>query len=312
MIFTNHMKKIVGYCGSIAKYKRLKFDEVVKYCEEKGMKVVYINLDKPIEEKEKIDLIIHKLAVSDGKESNDELLQQQKYISEYKNINKDVIIIDDFESVELLSNRKLLNERIRMIDWPNGISIKVPSFVIINNSDKEYLYKTCENICFPVMAKSINISDGGHQMRVATGPDGLIGIKVPCLLQQYINHGGIVYKIYALKDKIFCDARRSTRDIGENEELSIDFNTSNSSIKNGLWDHTNDLAKVHIPLQDFKIILDVIAKNFNLNLFGFDILKDKDGVYWLCDINYFPGYKHIDNIGEAFFNLFENLLNNKT
>ena len=68
-------------------------------------------------------------------------------------------------------------------------------------------------------------------MKITTTPQVLVGFPVPCLFQEYINHGAVVYKVYELGNQLEVTCRTSTRDIKEGESFTLEFNSQNSGDK---------------------------------------------------------------------------------
>lgn len=136
----------------------------------------------------------------------------------------------------------------------------------------------------------------------------MIGFPTPSLLQEYINHGGIVYKIYTIGDHLEVTARPSTRDLKKNETVTIDFHSQKPDVENGIWTHHQITKDDNFPIEDFKKISKAIRSSLKMELIGFDILIDSSGSYWIIDINSFPGYKMIPNLPELFYEFFVNLV----
>lgn len=53
-------------------------------------------------------------------------------------------------------------------------------------------------------------------------------------------------------------------------------------------EHMSDEEKEY-----FRDVLIQYGKNFGMTMFGVDILRGHDGVYYLIDVNYFPSYNGI-------------------
>jgi inositol-1,3,4-trisphosphate 5/6-kinase/inositol-tetrakisphosphate 1-kinase len=134
-------------------------------------------------------------------------------------------------------------------------------------------------------------------------------VPTPAVLQEFVNHNGVVYKIYALGDRLEAGARPSMRNIRDDEHFALDFDSQHSEVDNGLWVKKEAIGKVELPLENFARISAILRDALKLNLIGFDILIDEGGGYWLVDLNYFPGYKNIENLWEQFFNFFLEIIN---
>ena len=70
---------------------------------------------------------------------------------------------------------------------------------------------------FPVIAKPL-AADGGagsHELRLVFDDEGLHTLSVPTVLQVFVNHGGVVFKIYVAGQRVNCVKRKSLGDITE-------------------------------------------------------------------------------------------------
>lgn len=293
----------IGYCGPKAKWERMKWAEFVSYCNERSVDLIWIDLKQPIEKQGHFDLIIHKLTyIMKGYDitCNEELLNLYNYIKA-----NNVILVDDLDQVAVLLDREELTKKLKTITWPKELSISIPNAEMLNNeSTIENLNAIGKNLRFPIIAKpkSASSSQGSHTLRLATEIEQLVGVITPSLLQEYINHNGIVYKLYTLGDTLISGIRPSTRNINKGECINIDFFSQPSEEAKSIWTPKRDLSKVEMPIEDFKQISKILRKELKMDLIGFDILIDDDKHYWLVDVNYFPGYKNVDDLWGKFYN----------
>lgn len=289
----------IGYCGPEEKYERLGWRKFVEYCAERGYELKYIDLKKPIAQQGDFRAIIQKLTyeIVNG---DDEALMNFK---EYVNSHPSVRVFDPLESAALTLNREALTKVLNTIQWPQSLDVRIPKSIELDSSDIATINGITKELHFPVLAKPLEAcsKDSNHVFRLCTSPDKLVGVPVPTQLQEYINHGGVVYKIYKLGDIIEVTTRKSTRDIEEGEDIQLNFHSQKPDSEKSLW--TSSVPSVSIPYDDFQQISDILRESLNMELFGFDILKDADNVYWIVDVNYFPGYKYVENLWEKFFRL---------
>lgn len=289
----------IGCCGPTRKWEAMKWSEFIQFAQERGVEVVYIDLSKPIEEQGPFDIIIHKMTYfMTGHDMSVDPGLNRLYI--YYKAHPEVTIIDDLDAVALTLDREEMNAAFEKVNW-DGFRVSPPRVVFMGSEDADI-----SSVKFPVLVKPKGAAstDANHMMRLATGPEQLKGAPMPCILQEFVNHGGIVYKIYALGDHLEVGARPSMRDIAPDECLSVDFHSQHSEVDNGLWTRPRDLSGVKMPIEDFKKISAVLRRELKLNLIGFDILIDNDNNYWLVDLNYFPGYKNVENLWQKFFDFF--------
>lgn len=83
----------------------------------------------------------------------------------------------------------------------------------------------------PFLAKSLVCDGSTHSHRVAIIHDeqgieclyrgDVAGIKPPCVLQQYVNHGGFLFKVYVVGDVVRVSTRRSLPDFTD-DDVDVD------------------------------------------------------------------------------------------
>ncbi|OHT10708.1 Inositol 1, 3, 4-trisphosphate 5/6-kinase family protein [Tritrichomonas foetus] len=295
----------IGYCGPPEKWDRMKWNDFINYAKDKNVDLVWIDLDKPIEEQGEFRLIIQKMTYI--MQGHDMTVNPQLHrLYNYSKTHPEVRFIDDFDAVAVTMDREELNAALESISWPDSCKVNVPQAKLLLNSDAHSINDAIKNLHFPLLAKPKGAasSTAAHLMKLATKPEQLVGVPTPTMLQEYINHDGVVYKIYALGDIIEVGARPSSRNIEDGECVDIDFDSQKMTEKNGFWTEQRDLSNVEIPLDDFKTMSAILRKAMKMELIGFDILIDSQKRYWIVDLNYFPGYKNIQNLWEKFLNFF--------
>ena len=243
----------------------------------------------------------------------DEIVKFTQKVVEYSKNHPEMSVINDFDVVKRLTSRKfqfdLLNRCSMRVE---GIDVYVPKSLEIKQDstieDCHALIKKAR-IKFPVLAKPIAsfIEKDAHKFTLIFNIDNLCDLPVPCLLQEFNNHGGVLYKAFVVGDcAMFCE-RPSIKDMDCSANKSIVFNSRSIS----------KLDKVFLPeLHDSDpnsrcwltsgekpdlLNADVInaihkkmSKVTSLKFYGFDMLVDKQGNYALVDLSYFPGFTGID------------------
>ncbi|XP_010495234.2 PREDICTED: inositol-tetrakisphosphate 1-kinase 1-like [Camelina sativa] len=156
---------------------------------------------------------------------------------------------------------------------------------------------------FPVIAKPLD-ADGSaksHKMFLIYDQEGMKILKAPIVLQEFVNHGGVIFKVYVVGDHVKCVKRRSLPDISEEKigtsKGSLPFsqisNLTAQEDKNIEYGEDRSLEKVEMPPLSFLTDLaKAMRESMGLSLFNFDVIRDaKDANrYLIIDINYFPGY----------------------
>ena len=154
--------------------------------------------------------------------------------------------------------------------------------------------------------------------------------KIKIILQQFINHGGYIIKLYRIANKSYFFYRPSFPDakiefINEFDEykrgfLELSTNKLVSQEYKLFWEKVNGINENYNQNADENILANIGEKFEKFSgdtLFGLDFLFDmenlKDKKYYLIDINQFPGYKELNkDMGDILKeHILHYLLNNK-
>lgn len=139
-------------------------------------------------------------------------------------------------------------------------------------------------------------------MALVFNRDGLLKQNPPFVLQEFVNHGGVVFKVYVAGDYVKCVKRKSLPDLSD-ETLAafaqvgvVSFSQiSNMTLAQDVADKMC-LQGVEMPPECFVMeIARGLRSAMGLNLFNFDMILDGriGNHYLVIDINYFPGYEKL-------------------
>jgi len=304
-----------------SKKSKLIYD-CVQRCVSDSIKVIEIDIFGNLEKQGPFDVLIHK--VSDlhkiGLDPEDIGKFTQKVI-EYSKRHPEMSVINDFDVVKKLTSRKfqfdLLNRCSMRV---GGIDIYVPkSLEIKQGSTIEYCHALIKEsqIKFPVLAKPMAsfTEKDAHKFTLIFNLDNLCDLPVPCMLQEFSNHGGILYKAFVIGDRVVFSERPSIKDMDCAPKKSIVFNSRNISKLNKVFLpelHDSDpnsrcwLASGEKPELLNTDVVNALHRKMsevtNLKFYGFDMLVDKQGNYALVDLSYFPGFTGVDKqqLSESF------------
>ncbi|PWA41792.1 ATP-grasp fold [Artemisia annua] len=157
----------------------------INYAKEQDIDFIPIDVSKPLTEQGPFDCIIHKHY---GDEWNLNL-------DEYSTHSPNATIIDRPSAIQRLHNRISMLEPVSQLNIPN---LNIPNQLLIQDSES---LKAANNLSFPMIVKSLQ-ADGtttAHDMSLVFNHEGLTkGLKLepPMVLQQFVNHGGIMFKVY--------------------------------------------------------------------------------------------------------------------
>ncbi|KAG6738533.1 hypothetical protein POTOM_058153 [Populus tomentosa] len=177
----------------------------------------------------------------------------------FSSLNPDAPIIDPLDSIQRLHDRILMLQVVK---------------TMMKNSDD-----LIKKLGFPLIAKPL-MADGSetsHKMYLVFDKEGLDKLESRMIImQEFVNHGGVIFKVYVVGDFVKCVKRKSLPDIKEGKLVTLKGLLPFSQISN-LEEKTDcggggEFDRVEMPRD---------ARDANR--------------YLIIDINYFPGYEKIPN-----------------
>ncbi|KAF8380714.1 hypothetical protein HHK36_028204 [Tetracentron sinense] len=284
----------IGYALEPKKQQSFMQISLVNHAKERGIDLIPIDLNKPLIDQGLFDCILHKL--------RGEIWKNQ--LEEYSLKNPNVFIIDPVDAIERLHSRISMLEVVSELKIPQGNeTFGIPKQVVIYNSETLLDPSVLEGLKFPLIAKPL-VADGSaesHDMSLVFNNEGLNNLKSPIVLQEFVNHGGVIFKVYVVGEYVKCVKRKSLPNVSEEKLGSLESSLSFSQISNLATQEGNDdncydmmhLEEADMPPLSF--ITDIargLRQAMRLQLFNFDVIRDSrvGNHYLVIDINYFPGY----------------------
>lgn len=243
-----------------------------------------------------LDCIIHKLYDHHWNQN----------LAHFSAQHPNIPIIDSPEAVQRLHSRVSMLRVVEDLKLDQvDIKLGIPKQVII--SDPETLLNN-HTLKFPVIAKPLvaNGKDESHKMALVYDAEGLTALKPPLVLQEFVNHGGVIFKVYVAGKHIECVKRPSLPDIPEEKLSTLSGMLPFSQISN-VEAHSMVIDKAVMPPMDFVYdMANRLREGLGLNLFNFDMFRDgnDESRYLVIDINYFPGYAKIPSYETMLTNFF--------
>ncbi|CAN7005625.1 hypothetical protein IGI04_013692 [Brassica rapa subsp. trilocularis] len=297
---TQEKRYRVGYALAAKKEHSFIQPSLIEHSRQRGIDLIKLDPTKPLLEQGKLDCVIHKLYDLDWKQN----------LHEFREKCPNVPVVDSPEDIEKLHNRVSMLEVITQLNFPVSESERfgVPKQVVV--MDPTVLScgggggEGLGELEFPVIAKPLD-ADGSatsHKMFLIYDQEGMKILKAPIVLQEFVNHGGVIFKVYVVGDYVKCVKRRSLPDISEEKigtsKGSLPFSqisnlTATQEEKNKEYGEDRSLEKVEMPPSSFlEELAKAMRRSMGLNLFNFDVIRDARDAdrYLIIDINYFPGY----------------------
>ena len=293
---TQEKRYRVGYALASKKEHSFIQPSLIEHSRQRGIDLIKLDPTKPLLEQGKLDCVIHKLYDLDWKQN----------LHEFREKCPNVPVVDSPEDIEKLHNRVSMLEVITQLNFPVSESERfgVPKQVVVMDPSVLSGGGALGELEFPVIAKPLD-ADGSatsHKMFVIYDQEGMKILKAPIVLQEFVNHGGVIFKVYVVGGYVKCVKRRSLPDISEEKigtsKGSLPFSqisnlTATQEEKNKEYGEDRSLEKVEMPPSRFlEELAKAMRRSMGLNLFNFDVIRDaRDGDrYLIIDINYFPGY----------------------
>lgn len=306
----------VGYALAPKKQHSFIQDSLVSLARSRGVDLVRIDEDRPLADQGPFDCVLHKLYGDDWR----------RQLEEFRLVNPNAVIIDSPEAIERLHNR------ISMLQVVSELKIEdlseafgIPKQIVIYDKETLFDRQAWEGLKFPVIAKPL-VADGSaksHKMALVFNHDGLHKLKPPIVLQEFVNHGGVIFKVYVVGEYVKCVKRKSLPDVSEEEKLgSLEGLLSFSQVSNLATNERTDdkyykkmhLDETEMPPQSFLIeIAKGLRRAMSLNLFNFDVIRDArfESRYLIIDINYFPGYAKMPGYENVLTDFFCDIMHKK-
>lgn len=307
----------VGY--ALAPKKQASFIQVslIDLARKKGIDLIKIDSSKPLIEQGPFDCVLHKMYGSDW----------ESQLIEYSSHFPNAVIIDSPESIKRLHNRISMLQVVSELEIDCRIgSFGIPKQFVINDcGELSDVRIEKEGLKFPVIAKPL-VADGSaksHKMSLVYNHVGLNELKVkpPIVLQEFVNHGGVIFKVYVVGGYVKCVKRKSLADINEDKLGSLEGAVSFSQVSNVSSSEKTGHEEYHrlmmdleeIELPPLSLITDIaigLKKATKLHLFNFDVIRDTKvgNRYLVIDINYFPGYAKMPDYERVLTDFFWDVL----
>ncbi|XVF52004.1 hypothetical protein PTKIN_Ptkin04bG0230500 [Pterospermum kingtungense] len=305
----------VGYALLPKKENSFIRESLVAQAKSRGIDLVKIDRERPLVEQGPFDCVLHKLYGEDWKSQLDDFRAQ----------NPNAVIIDCPASIERLHNRISMLQVVSELKIENqSETFGIPKQIVIYDKETLFDNQAWELLKFPVIAKPL-VADGSaksHKMALVFNRDGLNKLKPPIVLQEFVNHGGVIFKVYVVGEYVKCVKRKSLPDVSEEKLNCLEGSLPFSQVSNLATHERSDdkyYKMMHLedtelpPLSYMTDIAKGLRKAMNLNLFNFDVIRDNrfGNRYLVIDINYFPGYAKMPGYETVLTDFFCDMVNRK-
>lgn len=286
-----------------------------------GLTFISIDLDLPlISQLRTVDIVLHKATDEISSIDEGQLFSISKGVTFSQGMQQlercmkhsHYFLIDPLENIIPLVDRDAIQNILQdlvKINTPGRCRIRAPHYLKVSNFDEPDLVEKLDQaqLALPAIVKpqvACGVSSA-HTMAVVFKMEEFVELPVPLpsVIQEYIDHGSIVYKFYVLGERVFHAVRRSTPNAaslllssGNECSSAVIFDSLNSLPVNSTGNLTSDSDEVKLDLDIVTSAAMWLRAKLHLTIFGFDVVIQagtQDHV--IVDINYLPSFKEIPN-----------------
>ncbi|XP_062494116.1 inositol-tetrakisphosphate 1-kinase isoform X6 [Pezoporus occidentalis] len=259
-------------------------------------------------------------------------------VQEYIDAHPETIILDPLPAIRTLLDRSKSYELIRQIEaYMQDERICSPPFMELTSACGEDTLQLIEKngLAFPFICKTrVAHGTNSHEMAIIFNQEGLKAVHPPCVIQSFINHNAVLYKVFVVGESYTVVKRPSLKNFsaGISDRESIFFNSHNVSkpesssvltaaevclvprasmtVSPSGFPYRAPLDKIEgvfeRPNDDvIREISKALRQALGVSLFGIDIIiNNQTGQHAVIDINAFPGY---EGVSEFFTDLLNHI-----
>ncbi|XP_024034039.1 inositol-tetrakisphosphate 1-kinase 3 isoform X2 [Citrus clementina] len=278
---------VVGYALTSKKKKSFLQPKLEILARNKGISFVAIDQNRPLSDQGPFDVVLHKLSG----------MEWCEIIEDYRQKHPEVTILDPPDAIKHLHNRQSMLQDVADLNLSdcNG-KVRVPRQMVITKDSLSIPDQVFEaGLKLPLVAKPL-VVDGSaksHELFLAYDRFSLSELEPPMLLQEFVNHGGILFKIYIIGETIKVVRRFSLPNVSKRELAKVVgvFRFPRvSSAAASADDADLDPGIAELPPRP---LLERLARELRRRLlFNIDMIREHGmrDVFYVIDINYFPGY----------------------
>lgn len=302
---------VVGYALTSKKKQSFLQPKLVALARNKGIFFIAIDRNRPLSDQGPFDVVLHKLS---GKE-------WCQVVEDYRIKHPEVTVLDPPYSIQHVYNRQSMLEDVPDLNLPECYGrVGVPRQLVITKDPLSVPDEvTKAGLKLPLVAKPL-IVDGSaksHELFIAYDEFSLSNLEPPFVVQEFINHGGVLFKVYIIGETIKVVRRFSLPDVYNPELSKIAgvFRFPRVSCAAASAEDANlDPAVAELPPTP---LLESLAKELRhrlgLRLFNIDIIREHGtrDLYYIIDINYFPGFGKMPEYEHIFTDFLLSLMQRK-
>ncbi|KAH7365127.1 hypothetical protein KP509_18G010200 [Ceratopteris richardii] len=197
--------------------------------------------------------------------------------------------------------------------------VGVPKQIVVDSDSASISRMVAKaGLKFPLVAKPkfIDGTANSHALSLAFNEVCLSELKPPLVLQEFINHGGVLFKVYIIGHIIKVARRFSLPDVCANEVNRtgvIPFPRVSCAAASADGADLDPNVKELPPMEMLESLSKELRSRLGLSLFNLDMIREggKGSRFYVIDINYFPGYGKVPEYERVFTDFLVSLAERK-
>ncbi|KAG8369151.1 hypothetical protein BUALT_Bualt15G0121500 [Buddleja alternifolia] len=345
---------VVGYALTTKKIKSFLQPKFERLARNKGILFVAIDQNRPLSDQGPFDIVLHKcvdtfflhrllrsyLERNGGEFLRGLLLLYHDFVNEvealrfqergccptmefladyqdYRKEHPEVTVLDPPDAIQQVHNRQSMLQDVADLNLsdPYG-KVGVPKQLVIKKDPSSIPAAVSKaGLRLPLVAKPLVAKS--HELSLAFDEFSLQKLEPPLVLQEFINHGGVLFKVYIVGEAIKVVRRFSLPDVSK-RELSKNAGVYRfprvSSAAASADEADLDPCVAELPPRPLlERLARELRRRLGLRLFNLDIIREHGSRdhYYVIDINYFPGYGKMPEYEHIFTDFLLSLVQTK-
>ncbi|KAH9603179.1 hypothetical protein KSS87_015454 [Heliosperma pusillum] len=309
--FSEQIKLVVGYALTSKKTKSFLQPKFQCLARLKGIIFVAIDLNKPLSEQGPFDIVLHKLTGKDWRHD----------LEDYRKTHPAITVLDPPDAILHLHNRQSMMQAVADLNLSETCGkVNVPRQLVIKKDSSSISFVVSKaGLNLPLVAKPL-IADGtakSHELSLVYDQYSLQKLEPPLVLQEFVNHGGVMFKVFIVGEAIKVVRRFSLPNVSKRElsRTAGVFRFPRVSCAVASADDADldpDVAELP-PRPLLEKLAKRLRRRLGLRLFNLDMIREygtRDN-YYVIDINYFPGYGKMPDYEHIFTDFLLSLADGK-
>ncbi|KAG6409014.1 hypothetical protein SASPL_132043 [Salvia splendens] len=202
---------VVGYAFTSKKKKSFLKPKFIRFARNKGIQFVPIDLKRALSEQGPFNIVLHKLEGRDW----------SQVIEDYQRLHPEVTVVDPPEAIQHLRNRQSMLEVVADLKFPESYGkVCTPRQLVISKNPTSVPDEVVKaGLSVPLVVKPL-VVDGSvksHALFLAYDHISLSELEAPMVLQEFINHSGVLFKVFIVGESIKVVRRFSLPDLTETD-----------------------------------------------------------------------------------------------